>query len=47
MSVPAVVAVVGGGRMGAGIAQVFAVAGAKVTIAEADDSSAAAAVERV
>jgi 3-hydroxybutyryl-CoA dehydrogenase len=47
MSVPAVVAVVGGGRMGAGIAQVFAVAGAKVTIAEADDASAAAAVERV
>ena len=47
MSVPAVVAVVGGGRMGAGIAQVFAVAGAEVTIAEADDSSAAAAVERV
>jgi 3-hydroxybutyryl-CoA dehydrogenase len=45
--VPAVVAVVGGGRMGAGIAQVFAVAGAEVTIAEADDASAAAAVERV
>jgi 3-hydroxybutyryl-CoA dehydrogenase len=47
MSVPAVVAVVGGGRMGAGIAQVFAVAGAEVTIAEADGASAAAAVERV
>lgn len=45
--VPAVVAVVGGGRMGAGIAQVFAVAGAEVTIAEADDSRAAAAVDRV
>ena len=46
-TVPAVVAVVGGGRMGAGIAQVFAVAGANVTIAEADDPSADAAVERV
>jgi 3-hydroxybutyryl-CoA dehydrogenase len=45
--VPAVVAVVGGGRMGAGIAQVFAVAGAEVTIAETDDSSADAAVGRV
>lgn len=47
IGVPAVVAVVGGGRMGAGIAQVFAVAGAEVTIAEADDISAAAAIERV
>lgn len=46
-TVPSVVAVVGGGRMGAGIAQVFAVAGAAVTIAEADDAAADAARERV
>lgn len=47
MNVPKVVGVVGGGRMGAGIAQVFAVAGAYVTIAEADESAAAAALQRV
>lgn len=38
--IPDVVAVVGGGRMGAGIAQVFATIGAAVTIAEAGDREA-------
>ena len=45
--VPEVVAVIGGGRMGAGIAQVFAVAGARVTIVEESERAAAAARERV
>jgi len=45
--VPKVVGVVGGGRMGAGIAQVFAVAGARVTIVEDGAAAAAAARERV
>lgn len=40
---PKRVAVVGGGRMGAGIAQVFATLGATVTIAEAADEQAALA----
>jgi 3-hydroxybutyryl-CoA dehydrogenase len=44
---PAVVGVIGGGRMGAGIAQVFAAAGASVTIAEADPAAAAASRDRV
>ncbi len=42
---PSRVAVIGGGRMGAGIAQVFATAGSSVTVAEAADRDAAA--ERV
>jgi len=46
-AVPQVVAVIGGGRMGAGIAQVFATAGASVTIAEASDDAARAARLRV
>lgn len=46
-SVPDIVAVIGGGRMGAGIAQVFASAGATVTIAEADPEAAAASRDRV
>jgi 3-hydroxybutyryl-CoA dehydrogenase len=45
--VPKVVGVVGGGRMGAGIAQVFAAAGAAVTIAERDPAAGAAALDRV
>jgi 3-hydroxybutyryl-CoA dehydrogenase len=45
--VPKSVGVVGGGRMGAGIAQVFAAAGAAVTIVERDAAAGAAAVERV
>jgi 3-hydroxybutyryl-CoA dehydrogenase len=45
--VPKVVAVIGGGRMGAGIAHVFAVAGASVTIVEESPAAAAVARERV
>ena len=40
MTVPKHVGVVGGGRMGAGIAQVFAALGSTVVIAEADDQTA-------
>ena len=45
--VPKVVAVIGGGRMRAGIAHVFAVAGASVTIVEESPAAAAVARERV
>lgn len=41
MTVPKRIGVVGGGRMGAGIAQVFATLGSTVTIAEAGDQQAA------
>lgn len=41
MTVPQKVGVVGGGRMGAGIAQVFAVLGSTVVIAESTDQKAA------
>lgn len=41
MTVPSKVAIVGGGRMGAGIAQVFAALGSTVVIAEAADQQAA------
>jgi len=44
---PTIVAVVGGGRMGAGIAQVFAALGATVTIAESTAEAADAARARV
>jgi 3-hydroxybutyryl-CoA dehydrogenase len=44
--VPASVAVIGGGRMGAGIAQVFAAKGAEVRIVESDETAAAAAQRR-
>jgi len=44
---PAVVGVIGGGRMGAGIAQVFAAGGSTVIIVEADPAAAAAARDRV
>jgi 3-hydroxybutyryl-CoA dehydrogenase len=47
VTVPGVVGVIGGGRMGAGIAQVFAAAGAAVTITEANPVAAAAARDRV
>ncbi|WP_040842007.1 3-hydroxyacyl-CoA dehydrogenase family protein [Nocardia brevicatena] len=40
---PDIVAVIGGGRMGAGIAQVFATLGGTVTVAEAGDREAATA----
>lgn len=46
-SVPAVVGVIGGGRMGAGIAQVFLTAGAEVVVVEADARAADAARDRV
>ena len=46
-AVPQIVGVIGGGRMGSGIAQVFAAAGSIVTIAEADPAAAAAARDRV
>lgn len=45
--VPTEVGVLGGGRMGAGIAHAFCVAGARVTIIERDAEAAAAALERV
>lgn len=41
------VGVLGGGRMGAGIAHAFLLAGARVTIVERDDEAAAAAKARV
>jgi 3-hydroxybutyryl-CoA dehydrogenase len=47
VKVPKTVGVIGGGRMGSGIAQVFAAAGATVTIAETDPAAAAAARDRV
>ena len=49
MTVPGVVGVVGGGRMGAGIAHAFLVAGAEVRLCETDEDAAAratAAIER-
>ncbi|GAA3351963.1 3-hydroxyacyl-CoA dehydrogenase family protein [Amorphoplanes nipponensis] len=46
-SVPKSVGVIGGGRMGAGIAQVFAGAGASVTVVEADRAAGAAALDRL
>ncbi|MEU1520066.1 3-hydroxyacyl-CoA dehydrogenase family protein [Streptomyces sp. NPDC005811] len=46
-SAPSVVGVIGGGRMGAGIAQTFAAAGSSVTVVESDDAAAAAALDRV
>jgi 3-hydroxybutyryl-CoA dehydrogenase len=45
--VPKRVGVIGGGRMGAGIAQVFAVAGAVVCLAERDPAAAVASRDRV
>lgn len=47
MSLPQNVGVYGGGRMGAGIAHAFLLAGASVTVVEADHASATAAEERV
>jgi 3-hydroxybutyryl-CoA dehydrogenase len=46
-SAPAVVGVIGGGRMGAGIAQSFATAGSAVTVVESDAQAAAAALDRI
>ncbi|WP_300267226.1 3-hydroxyacyl-CoA dehydrogenase family protein [Microbacterium sp.] len=47
MSMPETVGVIGGGRMGAGIAHAFALTGSRVVIVERDDDAAAAALERV
>ncbi|MQY15231.1 3-hydroxybutyryl-CoA dehydrogenase [Streptomyces sp. RB5] len=47
MSVPGIVGVIGGGRMGAGIAQSFAAAGSSVVVVESGAQAAAAAMERV
>ncbi|MEV7289525.1 3-hydroxyacyl-CoA dehydrogenase family protein [Streptomyces sp. NPDC093252] len=44
---PRTVGVVGGGRMGAGIAQSFATAGSTVTVVENGTEAAAAALERI
>lgn len=46
-AVPARVGVVGGGRMGAGIAHAFLLAGARVAVVERDDATADAARERI
>lgn len=47
MPLPGRIGVIGGGRMGAGIAQVFAQAGSAVVIIEQDAEAAAAALARV
>ncbi|MEU5195064.1 3-hydroxyacyl-CoA dehydrogenase family protein [Streptomyces scabiei] len=44
---PAVVGVIGGGRMGAGIAQSFAVAGSSVVVVEQDADATDAALARI
>jgi 3-hydroxybutyryl-CoA dehydrogenase len=46
-NIPSKLGVIGGGRMGAGIAQVFAAAGAEVVVAESDRGAANAAGERI
>jgi len=46
-SLPETVGVYGGGRMGAGVAHAFLVAGAAVTVVENDDAAADAARDRV
>lgn len=46
-TVPAKVGVLGGGRMGAGIAHAFLISGANVTVVEANPQAAAAAKERI
>ncbi|HEY5229367.1 MAG TPA: 3-hydroxyacyl-CoA dehydrogenase family protein [Galbitalea sp.] len=45
--IPSLVGVLGGGRMGAGIAHAFVVAGSSVRIVERDDEQVAAAIARV
>ncbi|WP_340383996.1 3-hydroxyacyl-CoA dehydrogenase family protein [Streptomyces sp. SS7] len=44
---PMVVGVIGGGRMGSGVAQSFAAAGSRVVVVERDGGAAAAALERI
>ncbi|MBB5069097.1 3-hydroxyacyl-CoA dehydrogenase family protein [Saccharopolyspora gloriosae] len=46
-AIPAKVAVIGGGRMGSGIAQTFAIGGAEVSIVESSESAAGAAREKI
>jgi 3-hydroxybutyryl-CoA dehydrogenase len=46
-NVPTNVGVYGGGRMGAGIAHAFLLAGATVTVIEADDAAVAGARDRI
>ena len=46
-AVPRRVGVLGGGRMGAGIAHAFLLAGATVTVVERDDDAADAAADRI
>ncbi|HKS47467.1 MAG TPA: 3-hydroxyacyl-CoA dehydrogenase family protein [Amycolatopsis sp.] len=45
--IPSSVGVIGGGRMGAGIAQVFAAAGAMVSVVESDEAAMDAARARI
>jgi len=45
--VKGIVAVVGGGRMGAGIAQVFSTIGYDVHVVESSDETATGALERI
>ena len=47
MTAPSCVGVLGGGRMGAGIAHAFLLAGAEVVVVERDQTQADAAAERV
>ncbi|NLA55621.1 MAG: 3-hydroxyacyl-CoA dehydrogenase family protein [Corynebacterium humireducens] len=47
MTVPQKVGVLGGGRMGAGIAHSFLAAGAEVTVVDINDDAVAAAAERI
>ena len=47
MTVPNKVGVLGGGRMGAGIAHSFLAAGAEVTVVDINDEAVAAAHERI
>ena len=47
MTTPARVGVLGGGRMGAGIAHAFCTAGSQVVVVERDDAAAAAGYDRV
>jgi 3-hydroxybutyryl-CoA dehydrogenase len=44
---PALVGVLGGGRMGAGIAHAFLLAGSRLTVVERDDAAADAAATRI
>ena len=46
-NLPSTVGVLGGGRMGAGIAHAFLIKGANVLVVERDEASAEAARERV